>query len=66
VRFKLTSIAGALLFVLAIVISNPTRVAAQEGEVTVVDEVVAQVNDDVITLSCFNASTLSFDSDVDQ
>ena len=56
-RFKLNSIAGALLFVLAIVISNPTRVAAQEGEVTVVDEVVAQVNDDVITLSMLKRET---------
>ena len=50
-RFKLTSIAGMILFALAFVISSATPTFAQEGEVTVVDEVVAQVNDDVITLS---------------
>src|SRR4029434_6501308 len=36
---------------LALVILAPSAVFAQEGEVTVVDEVVAQVNDDVIALS---------------
>ena len=61
-RFKLTSIAGAFLFVLAIVISNTTRVAAQEGEVTVIDEVVAQVNDDVITLSMLKRETKRVDA----
>lgn len=40
------------LFVLALVIlATVAPVLAQEGEVTVIDEVVAQVNDDVITLS---------------
>jgi hypothetical protein len=57
VRIKLTSVAGAFLFVLAIMISNTPRVAAQEGEVTVIDEVVAQVNDDVITLSMLKRET---------
>ena len=42
---KLKFLAVAILLVFA------TNVFAQEGEVTVVDEVVAQVNDDVITLS---------------
>jgi peptidyl-prolyl cis-trans isomerase SurA len=51
VRLKLTSIAGMLIFALAVVVSNAPSTFAQEGEVTVVDEVVAQVNDDVITLS---------------
>jgi peptidyl-prolyl cis-trans isomerase SurA len=38
-------------FALAIILVFATNVFAQEGETTVVDEVVAQVNDDVITLS---------------
>ncbi|HJP92007.1 MAG TPA: peptidyl-prolyl cis-trans isomerase [Pyrinomonadaceae bacterium] len=42
---KLKLIAVAILLVFA------GKVFAQEGEVTVVDEVIAQVNDDVITLS---------------
>jgi peptidyl-prolyl cis-trans isomerase SurA len=36
---------------LALVILVPSRAFAQEGEMTVVDEVIVQVNDDVITLS---------------
>jgi len=36
---------------LAVVILVPSVVFAQEGEMTVVDEVIAQVNDEVITLS---------------
>ncbi|HSD47627.1 MAG TPA: SurA N-terminal domain-containing protein, partial [Pyrinomonadaceae bacterium] len=36
---------------LIIILAFATNVFAQEGETTVVDEVVAQVNDDVITLS---------------
>jgi peptidyl-prolyl cis-trans isomerase SurA len=51
VRFRLFSIAGLFLFAVAIVHSNASRALAQEGESTVLDEVVAQVNDDVITLS---------------
>jgi parvulin-like peptidyl-prolyl isomerase len=51
VRFKLSSIIGLFVFVLAIFSSNVPSVKAQEGEATVIDEVVAQVNDDVITLS---------------
>ena len=38
-------------FAVAIILAFATSVFAQEGETTVVDEVVAQVNDDVITLS---------------
>jgi peptidyl-prolyl cis-trans isomerase SurA len=38
-------------FALSIILSRPTSTQAQEGEATVIDEVVAQVNDDVITLS---------------
>jgi peptidyl-prolyl cis-trans isomerase SurA len=51
VRFKLFSFAGILLCLFAIVISNASNAMAQEGEATVIDEVIAQVNDDVITLS---------------
>ena len=35
-----------------------TNVAAQEGEMTVVDEVIAQINDDVITLSMLKRETM--------
>ena len=50
-RSRLFSFAGLFIFALAIVISNAPRAMAQEGESTVLDEVIAQVNDDVITLS---------------
>lgn len=43
------TIAG--LFIFAILVFSPAPTFAQEGELKVVDEVVAQVNDDVITLS---------------
>ena len=49
-RFRL-SLATLFFFALALVFSWPTSTHAQEGEATVIDEVVAQVNDDVITLS---------------
>src|SRR6185503_18920636 len=39
------------IFALALVTFGATSVFAQEGEMQVVDEVIAQVNDDVITLS---------------
>lgn len=48
---KLKFLAVAILLVFA------TNVFAQEGEVTVVDEVIAQVNDDVITLSMLKRET---------
>ena len=48
-RFKIFSFAGLLVF--ALLALTAPRVDAQESEVTVVDEVIAQVNDDVITLS---------------
>jgi parvulin-like peptidyl-prolyl isomerase len=48
---KLKFIAVAILFVFA------ANVFAQEGETTVVDEVIAQVNDDVITLSMLKRET---------
>ncbi|HVF22189.1 MAG TPA: SurA N-terminal domain-containing protein, partial [Pyrinomonadaceae bacterium] len=44
-------------FAFAIILIFATNVFAQEGETTVVDEVVAQVNDDVITLSQLRRET---------
>ncbi|HET6892111.1 MAG TPA: hypothetical protein VFH31_13495, partial [Pyrinomonadaceae bacterium] len=41
----------AILFAFALVAFSAPAVLAQEGELHVVDEVIAQVNDDVITLS---------------
>lgn len=48
---KLKYFAVAAFFVFAISALNARSVVAQEGEMTVVDEVIVQVNDDVITLS---------------
>lgn len=42
---------------LAILVAAPSRAFAQEGEMQVVDEVIAQVNDDVITLSMLKRET---------
>jgi peptidyl-prolyl cis-trans isomerase SurA len=39
------------IFAVALLLAFATSVFAQEGEMTVIDEVVVQVNDDVITLS---------------
>ncbi|MCU1267643.1 MAG: PpiC-type peptidyl-prolyl cis-trans isomerase [Acidobacteria bacterium] len=49
-NFRITRLAGltALAFIIMLV---PSLALAQEGELQVVDEVIAQVNDDVITLS---------------
>jgi len=51
VKSKFISLAIASLFIFCILICNPAPTLAQEGELQVVDEVIAQVNDDVITLS---------------
>jgi parvulin-like peptidyl-prolyl isomerase len=48
VKFKLLI---ATLFLLAAFIISPSPARAQEGEPVVVDEVIAQVNDGVVTLS---------------
>ncbi len=53
---KTLLLAGMLVFTPAI-LSFPARVVAQEGELQVVDEVIAQVNDDVITLSMLKRET---------
>lgn len=41
----------AALFLFAAIVSGPASARAQEGEPVVVDEVIAQVNDGVVTLS---------------
>src|ERR1051325_586568 len=51
VKSKFISLAAASFFLLAILLLVPAAARAQEGEQQVVDEVIAQVNDDVITLS---------------
>lgn len=50
-KLKLISLAVTSVFVFALLTVSSVRVSAQEGELQVVDEVIAQINDDVITLS---------------
>lgn len=50
-KSKFISVAIASIFVFAAMAFAPSPTFAQEGELQVVDEVVAQINDDVITLS---------------
>lgn len=50
-RSKFLSFAIAAVFVFTVMVLAPSVSFAQEGELQVVDEVIAQVNDDVITLS---------------
>lgn len=56
-RVKSLSVAIVLLFAIAIIGASSLTAVAQEGEQQVVDEVVAQVNDDVITLSRLKRET---------
>jgi peptidyl-prolyl cis-trans isomerase SurA len=51
VRSRFITAAGMAFMALLVFVSAGVPAKAQEGEVTVVDEVIAQVNDDVITLS---------------
>jgi peptidyl-prolyl cis-trans isomerase SurA len=51
VKSKFISLGIASIFVFALVALAPSSTFAQEGELQVVDEVIAQINDDVITLS---------------
>jgi len=51
VKSKFVSLAIVSTFVFAILALMPSSTFAQEGELQVVDEVIAQINDDVITLS---------------
>lgn len=50
-KVKFNPLAAASVLVLMLLISSVTPVFAQEGELQVVDEVIAQINDDVLTLS---------------
>ncbi|MGH9930543.1 MAG: peptidylprolyl isomerase [Pyrinomonadaceae bacterium] len=50
-KSKFMSLAIAGTFVFAVMALMPSSTFAQEGELQVVDEVIAQINDDVITLS---------------
>lgn len=52
-KSKFLSLAITAFFVFAILAVLPSSTFAQEGELQVVDEVIAQINDDVITLSMF-------------
>ena len=54
---KLKYFAVIAFLVLAMLAATPTKIFAQEGEMQVVDEVIAQVNDDVITLSMLKRET---------
>jgi peptidyl-prolyl cis-trans isomerase SurA len=54
---KLKYFAVAAVLALSFLTFNAGNVVAQEGEMQVVDEVVAQVNDDVITLSMLKRET---------
>ncbi len=50
-KVRFNPLGAASVFVLTLLISSATPVFAQEGELQVVDEVIVQVNDDVLTLS---------------
>lgn len=54
---KYKHFAVAALLALAVLTLSVSRAVAQEGEMTVVDEVIVQVNDDVITLSMLKRET---------
>jgi parvulin-like peptidyl-prolyl isomerase len=55
VKFKY--FAAVAFLAVAILIAAPSRTFAQEGEMQVVDEVIAQINDEVITLSMLKRET---------
>jgi len=57
VKSKLFTFAIMLFSVLGVMTLAQSYAIAQEGEAQVVDEVVAQVNDDVITLTMLNRET---------
>jgi parvulin-like peptidyl-prolyl isomerase len=57
VRSKFFTLAAMFALAIAGFSFQPARVMAQEGEVVVVDEVIAQINDDVITLSMLKRET---------
>jgi peptidyl-prolyl cis-trans isomerase SurA len=57
VKVKSLSVAIMLLFAIVLIGANSFPAMAQEGEMQVIDEVVVQVNDDVITLSRLKRET---------
>jgi len=57
VKSKFLPPALMIVFVFAVLAFIPTSSFAQEGELQVVDEVIAQINDDVITLSMLKRET---------
>jgi parvulin-like peptidyl-prolyl isomerase len=57
VKSKYISLALTTTFLFVILASMPSATFAQEGELQVVDEVIAQINDDVITLSMLKRET---------
>ncbi len=56
-KSNLITLAGAITLSIALITLNPEVASAQEGELLVVDEVIAQVNDSVITLSKLKRET---------
>ena len=56
-KSKYISLAITSIFVFVILALMPSATFAQEGELQVVDEVIAQINDDVITLSMLKRET---------
>ena len=56
-KSKYISLAITSAFVFTILAVMPSATFAQEGELQVVDEVIAQINDDVITLSMLKRET---------
>ena len=56
-KFKYISLAITTTFLFVILALMPAATFAQEGELQVVDEVIAQINDDVITLSMLKRET---------
>jgi peptidyl-prolyl cis-trans isomerase SurA len=57
VKSKIISLSITSVFVFAVLAFVPASSFAQEGELQVVDEVIAQINDDVITLSMLKRET---------
>lgn len=57
VKTKFFTFAAMFVIAVAILAAAPVSAFAQEGEMQVVDEVIAQVNDDVITLSMLKRET---------
>lgn len=56
-KYKFLSLATTCAFLLVLVALVPYSAKAQEGELRVVDEVIAQINDDVLTLSMLRRET---------